>query len=128
MIQSLVMRVQPLLSPCPQKDGDGHVRGKPTLPRVLNRAYDLYPDERVTAVARVDGRDILGTDVGPNLPRSRIRMVFRAPTPFLPMAPSGVSRRRSSRSGTHRSFSRADGIRSARRRQGARLRPNGQPR
>ena len=56
--------------------------GKSTLLRVLNRMYDLYPGERVTGEAQLDGRDILGPDVDLNLLRSRIGMVFQEPTTF----------------------------------------------
>ncbi len=56
--------------------------GKTTLLRVLNRLYDMYPDERVTGEALMDGRSILGPEVDLNLLRWRIGMVFQRPTPF----------------------------------------------
>jgi phosphate transport system ATP-binding protein len=56
--------------------------GKTTLLRVLNRLYDMYPDERVTGEALVDGSSILGPEVDVNLLRWRIGMVFQGPTPF----------------------------------------------
>jgi phosphate transport system ATP-binding protein len=56
--------------------------GKSTLLRVLNRMYDMYPDERVTGEAQLDGCDILGPDVDLNLLRSRIGMVFQESTAF----------------------------------------------
>ena len=56
--------------------------GKTTLLRVLNRLYDMYPDERVTGEALMDGRSILGPEVDLNLLRWRIGMVFQGPTPF----------------------------------------------
>ena len=56
--------------------------GKSTLLRVLNRLYDMYPDERVTGEALLDGKSILGPEVDLNLLRWRIGMVFQGPTPF----------------------------------------------
>ena len=56
--------------------------GKSTLLRVLNRLYDMYPDERVTGEALMDGKSILGPEVDLNLLRWRIGMVFQGPTPF----------------------------------------------
>jgi phosphate transport system ATP-binding protein len=55
---------------------------KTTLLRVLNRLYDMYPDERVTGEVLVDGKSILGPEVDLNLLRWRIGMVFQGPTPF----------------------------------------------
>src|SRR5262249_24416268 len=56
--------------------------GKSTLLRVLNRMYDLYPNQRAEGQVLLDGHDILvpGTDL--NLLRARIGMVFQKPTPF----------------------------------------------
>jgi phosphate transport system ATP-binding protein len=56
--------------------------GKSTLLRVLNRMYDMYPEQRVTGEVRLDGRDILGPEVDLNWLRSRIGMVFQEPTLF----------------------------------------------
>ena len=56
--------------------------GKSTFLRVLNRMYDLYPDQRVTGAVCLDGQDILGPDVDVNQLRSRVGMVFQDPTPF----------------------------------------------
>jgi len=56
--------------------------GKSTLLRVLNRLYDMYPDERVTGEVLLDGKSILGPEVDLNLLRWRIGMVFQGPTPF----------------------------------------------
>jgi len=56
--------------------------GKSTLLRVLNRMYDLYPEQRVTGEVRLDDQDILGPEVDVNLLRSRIGMVFQEPTAF----------------------------------------------
>jgi phosphate transport system ATP-binding protein len=56
--------------------------GKSTLLRVLNRMYEMYPDQRATGEVRLDGKNILGSDVDMNLLRSRIGMVFQVATPF----------------------------------------------
>jgi phosphate transport system ATP-binding protein len=56
--------------------------GKSTLLRVLNRMYDLYPNQRATGVVSFDGEDILSPRQDLNLLRSRIGMVFQKPTPF----------------------------------------------
>jgi len=56
--------------------------GKSTLLRVLNRLYDMYPDERVTGEVLLDGVSILGPEVDLNRLRWRIGMVFQGPTPF----------------------------------------------
>ncbi len=56
--------------------------GKSTLLRVLNRMYDLYPNQRATGEVLMDGENILSPDVDLNALRSRIGMVFQKPTPF----------------------------------------------
>jgi phosphate transport system ATP-binding protein len=56
--------------------------GKSTLLRVLNRMYDLYPNQRATGEVLLDGENILASDVDVNLLRARIGMVFQKPTPF----------------------------------------------
>jgi len=56
--------------------------GKSTLLRVLNRMYDLYPNQRATGEVRLDGEDILSPSQDLNLLRARIGMVFQRPTPF----------------------------------------------
>jgi phosphate transport system ATP-binding protein len=56
--------------------------GKSTLLRVLNRMYDLYPNQRATGSVRLDGEDILSPSQDINLLRARIGMVFQKPTPF----------------------------------------------
>ena len=56
--------------------------GKSTLLRVLNRMYDLYPNQRATGEVRLDGEDILAPGNDLNLLRARIGMVFQKPTPF----------------------------------------------
>jgi phosphate transport system ATP-binding protein len=56
--------------------------GKSTLLRVLNRMYDLYPNQRAEGEVLLDGQDILSSKQDLNLLRSRIGMVFQKPTPF----------------------------------------------
>jgi phosphate transport system ATP-binding protein len=56
--------------------------GKSTLLRVLNRMYDLYPGQRASGEALLDGENILSPTIDVNLLRSRIGMVFQRPTPF----------------------------------------------
>jgi len=56
--------------------------GKSTLLRVLNRMYDLYPNQRAEGEVLLDGENILSPDIDVNLLRSRIGMVFQKPTPF----------------------------------------------
>jgi len=56
--------------------------GKSTLLRVLNRMYDLYPNQRATGDVIFDGNNILSPRQDLNLLRARIGMVFQKPTPF----------------------------------------------
>jgi phosphate transport system ATP-binding protein len=56
--------------------------GKSTLLRVLNRMYDLYPNQRAEGEVALDGMDILSRALDPNLLRARVGMVFQKPTPF----------------------------------------------
>lgn len=56
--------------------------GKSTLLRILNRMYDLYPNQRAEGEVMFDGENILGAGIDLNLLRSRIGMVFQKPTPF----------------------------------------------
>ena len=56
--------------------------GKSTLLRVLNRMYDLYPNQRATGDVTFDGENILSAKQDLNLLRARIGMVFQKPTPF----------------------------------------------
>jgi phosphate transport system ATP-binding protein len=56
--------------------------GKSTLLRVLNRIYQLYPEQRATGEVMVDGRNILDPKIDLNLLRAKIGMVFQKPTPF----------------------------------------------
>ena len=56
--------------------------GKSTLLRVLNRMYDLYPNQRAEGEVVFDGANILAPKQDLNLLRARIGMVFQKPTPF----------------------------------------------
>jgi phosphate transport system ATP-binding protein len=56
--------------------------GKSTLLRVLNRMYDLYPGQRATGEAMMDGANIIAPDMDLNALRARVGMVFQKPTPF----------------------------------------------
>ncbi|HZP78916.1 MAG TPA: phosphate ABC transporter ATP-binding protein PstB [Pseudolabrys sp.] len=56
--------------------------GKSTLLRVLNRMYDLYPNQRAVGDVLFDGENILSPSQDINLLRARIGMVFQKPTPF----------------------------------------------
>ncbi|MCX7378968.1 MAG: phosphate ABC transporter ATP-binding protein PstB [Alphaproteobacteria bacterium] len=56
--------------------------GKSTLLRCLNRMYDLYPGQRATGEAMMEGINIVDPKVDLNALRSRIGMVFQKPTPF----------------------------------------------
>ena len=56
--------------------------GKSTLLRVLNRMYDLYPNQRAEGEVLLDGQNILGPEIDLNLLRARVGMVFQKPTPF----------------------------------------------
>jgi phosphate transport system ATP-binding protein len=56
--------------------------GKSTLLRILNRMYDLYPNQRASGHVRLDGEDILSPAQDLNLLRAKVGMVFQKPTPF----------------------------------------------
>ena len=56
--------------------------GKSTLLRVLNRMYDLYPNQRAEGEVLLDGENMLAPDLDLNLLRARVGMVFQKPTPF----------------------------------------------
>jgi phosphate transport system ATP-binding protein len=56
--------------------------GKSTLLRVLNRMFELYPEQRAEGRVEVDGHDILTTREDVSLIRAKIGMVFQKPTPF----------------------------------------------
>ncbi len=56
--------------------------GKSTLLRILNRMYDLYPNQRATGYVRLDNDNILSPSQDLNLLRAKVGMVFQKPTPF----------------------------------------------
>ena len=56
--------------------------GKSTLLRVLNRIYELYPNQRAEGKVIFDGVNILASKQDTNLLRARVGMVFQKPTPF----------------------------------------------
>ncbi len=56
--------------------------GKSTLLRVLNRMYDLYPNQRAEGEVILDGENILMPGEDSTLLRARVGMVFQKPTPF----------------------------------------------
>ena len=56
--------------------------GKSTLLRILNRIYELYPNQTATGEVLVDGQNILAPGLDLNLVRAKIGMVFQKPTPF----------------------------------------------
>jgi phosphate transport system ATP-binding protein len=56
--------------------------GKSTLLRALNRMYSLYPGQRATGEAMIDGMNIIAPDADLNALRAKIGMVFQKPTPF----------------------------------------------
>jgi phosphate transport system ATP-binding protein len=56
--------------------------GKSTLLRILNRMYDLYPNQRAEGEVVLDGENILTPGEDSTLLRARVGMVFQKPTPF----------------------------------------------
>jgi phosphate transport system ATP-binding protein len=56
--------------------------GKSTLLRVLNRMFELYPEQRAEGALTLDGQDILDKKLDVSLVRAKIGMVFQKPTPF----------------------------------------------
>ena len=56
--------------------------GKSTLLRVLNRMFELYPDQRAQGQVLLDGQDILTSKEDVALLRAKVGMVFQKPTPF----------------------------------------------
>ena len=56
--------------------------GKSTLLRVLNRIYELYPNQRAEGEVLMDGENILSSKLDLNLLRAKVGMVFQKPTPF----------------------------------------------
>ena len=56
--------------------------GKSTLLRVLNRMFELYPEQRAQGQVLLDGQDILTSREDVALLRAKVGMVFQKPTPF----------------------------------------------
>ena len=56
--------------------------GKSTLLRVLNRMYDLYPNQRAEGEVILDGEKNMRPSQDVNLLRAKVGMVFQKPTPF----------------------------------------------
>jgi len=56
--------------------------GKSTLLRVMNRIYELYPNQRAEGEVLLDGENILSRKQDLNLLRAKVGMVFQKPTPF----------------------------------------------
>src|SRR6187551_2575460 len=56
--------------------------GKSTLLRILNRIYDLYPNQKAEGEVLLDGANILSPKQDLNLLRAKVGMVFQKPTPF----------------------------------------------
>jgi phosphate transport system ATP-binding protein len=56
--------------------------GKSTLLRVLNRMFDLYPNQRADGQVLLDGANILDPAMDINRLRASVGMVFQKPTPF----------------------------------------------
>jgi phosphate transport system ATP-binding protein len=56
--------------------------GKSTLLRVMNRMYDLYPEQRATGELLLDGSNMLDRNVDVTVLRAKVGMVFQKPTPF----------------------------------------------
>jgi phosphate transport system ATP-binding protein len=59
--------------------------GKSTLIRVLNRMYDLYPDQRASGDVLLDGENILSATADVERLRTRVGMTFQKPVP-LPLS------------------------------------------
>jgi len=56
--------------------------GKSTLLRVMNRIYELYPNQRAEGEVLLDGENILSRKLDVNMLRAKVGMVFQKPTPF----------------------------------------------
>jgi len=56
--------------------------GKSTLLRVLNRMFELYPEQRAEGQVLIDGQNLLDRRIDVSLIRARVGMVFQKPTPF----------------------------------------------
>jgi phosphate transport system ATP-binding protein len=56
--------------------------GKSTLLRVLNRMFELYPEQRAEGEILLDGENLLKSKDDVALLRAKVGMVFQKPTPF----------------------------------------------
>ena len=56
--------------------------GKSTLLRVLNRMFELYPEQRAEGEVLMDGENLIRSKQDVALIRAKIGMVFQKPTPF----------------------------------------------
>ena len=56
--------------------------GKSTLLRVLNRMFELYPEQRAEGQILLDGEHLLKSKDDVALLRAKVGMVFQKPTPF----------------------------------------------
>ena len=56
--------------------------GKSTLLRVLNRMFELYPEQRAQGKVLLDGEDLLASKEDVALLRAKVGMVFQKPTPL----------------------------------------------
>ena len=56
--------------------------GKSTLLRVLNRMFELYPEQRAEGQIILDGENLLTSKEDVALLRAKVGMVFQKPTPF----------------------------------------------
>ena len=56
--------------------------GKSTLLRVLNRMFELYPEQRAEGQVLLDGENLLKSKDDVALLRAKVGMVFQKPTPF----------------------------------------------
>jgi phosphate transport system ATP-binding protein len=56
--------------------------GKSTLLRVLNRMFELYPEQRAEGEVLLDGENLLKSKDDVALLRAKVGMVFQKPTPF----------------------------------------------
>jgi phosphate transport system ATP-binding protein len=56
--------------------------GKSTLLRIVNRIYDLYPNQSADGEVLLDGDNILSPKQDVNMLRAKVGMVFQKPTPF----------------------------------------------
>lgn len=56
--------------------------GKSTLLRILNRIYEIYPQQRATGHVWLNGQDVLSSQCDVHGLRARVGMVFQKPVPF----------------------------------------------